>query len=361
MRKLDWYTLTEFVGPFVFGVGVFFLLLVGISLVPEALKMMVRERIPAAIGMRVVLYRVPMLLALTVPMAAMFASLMCFSRLSADGEVVAMRCAGVPVRTIVRAVLVAGAGIALIMCTVSHALAPASNNRARRILDEYRKLERGTQHVVLRIPSHGMPERVVYITELDLQARQVRGLWILEFRDGQPWQSLFAKQGYWDGNSWVLEKVEHARMTQDGLRTERIERVSFDLGRTPEDLERIEFDNDELTTAELRRELETAERGKPRDWVRAADIRMEIAGRWAVPWAVLGFAMVGAVLGIRPQRTTKGVALGISLAVILIYYLVLHTMSILAEQGKLPPVLCAWAPNIGLYAIGLAGLLSSDG
>lgn len=361
MRKLDWYTLREFAGPFVFGVGVFFLLLVGVSLLPQALNLMVREKIPAAVGIPVILYRVPMLLALTVPMAAMFASLMSFSRLSADGEVVAMRCAGVAVRTIARAALTAGAAIALVMCVVTHTLAPASNNRARRILDEYRKHEQGTKHLVLRIPSHGMPERVVYITELDLRARQVRGLWILEFRGGQPWQSLFAKQGYWDGQNWVLEKVEHARMTEEGLRTERLERVSFDLGRAPEDLERVEFDNDELPTAELRRELETAEHGKPRDRVRAADIRMEIAGRWAVPWAVLGFAMVGAVLGIRPHRTTKGVALGISLAVILVYYLVLHTMSILAEQGKLPAVLCAWAPNIGLYAVGIAGLLSSDG
>ncbi|MCX7599697.1 MAG: LptF/LptG family permease [Armatimonadetes bacterium] len=360
MRKLDWYTLTEFAGPFVFGVGVFFLLLVGITLLPDALKMMVREKVPWAVGTQVILYRVPMLLALTVPMAAMFASLMCFSRLSGDGEVVAMRCAGVPVHTIVRAVLAAGAIISAVMCLLSHSLAPASNHRARRILDEYRKLERGTQHVVLRIPSQGMPERVVYITELDLRAREVRGLWILEFRDGQPWQSLFAKRGYWDGKDWVLEKVEHSRMTQEGLRTERIQRVSFDLGRTPEDLERIEFGTDELTTAELLRELEVAEQRKPRDWARGAEIRMEIAGRWAVPWAVLGFAMVGAVLGIRPHRTTRGVALGVSLAIILVYYLVLHTMSILAEQGKLPAALCAWTPNAALYAVGLAGLLSSD-
>lgn len=361
MRKLDYYTLSEFAGPFFFGVGVFFLLLVGISLLPQALNMMVREKIPAAVGIPVMLYRIPMLLALTVPMAAMFASLMAFSRLSADGEVVAMRCAGVPVRTVARAVLSAGVAIALVMCVVTHTLAPAANNRARRILDEYRKREQGTKHLVLRIPSHGTPERVVYITELDTRARRVAGLWILEFRDGQPWQSLFAKQGYWDGRIWVLEKVEHARMTQEGLRTERLKKVTFDLGRAPEDLERIEFDNDELPTAELRRELEMAEERRPQDRTRAAEIRMEIAGRWAVPWAVLGFAMVGAVLGIRPHRTTKGVALGVSLAIILVYYLVLHTMSILAEQQKLPAVLCAWAPNIGLYVVGIVGLLSSDG
>jgi len=360
MKKLDYYTLREFAGPFAFGVGVFFLLLVGISLLPQALNMMVREKVPAAVGLPAILYRLPTLLALTVPMAAMFGSLMCFGRLSADGEIVAMRCAGVPVRTIARAVLASGAAVAMVMCVVSHTLAPASNKRARLLLDQYRKQEHETKHLVLRIPTHGTPERVIYITDLDLVGRRVRGLWILEFRDGQPWETLFAREGYWDGRSWVLEKVEHARMTQEGLRIERLERVTFDLGRAPEDLERIEFDNDELPTAELRRELEVVEQKRPSDHVRAADIRMEIAGRWAVPWAVLGFAMVGAVLGIRPHRTTKGVALGISLAVILVYYLVLHTMSILAEQGKLPALMCAWAPNLGLYAVGLAGLTSGD-
>jgi lipopolysaccharide export system permease protein len=159
---------------------------------------------------------------------------------------------------------------------------------------------------------------------------------------------------------WVLEGVQHGRKTEDGLRTENLDSLSFDLGRTPQDLERVELDTDEMPTSQLRQELRTAERGVPPDPGQAAEIRNEIARRWAVPWAVLGFAMVGVILGVRPQRTTRSLALGISLAVILVYYLIMHTMSILADQGRLPAMLCAWLPNGGLYAIGLVGLVSGD-
>jgi lipopolysaccharide export system permease protein len=108
-----------------------------------------------------------------------------------------------------------------------------------------------------------------------------------------------------------------------------------------------------LNTAALRQELNMAERGPNADPGRAIAMQIEIAGRWSVPWGVVGCALVGIVLGIRPQRTSRGVALGISLVVILIYYLVMHTMSIVAEQGHISPVVCAWMPNGVLFLIGL--------
>jgi lipopolysaccharide export LptBFGC system permease protein LptF len=82
--------------------------------------------------------------------------------------------------------------------------------------------------------------------------------------------------------------------------------------------------------------------------------------RIAVPWAALGLALIGLPLGIRPQRASTGVGLGISLAVILAYYIAMSAMRILGQQGNLPPVVADWLPNVLLYTTGIGLLINKS-
>jgi lipopolysaccharide export system permease protein len=360
MRKLDRYILTEFAGPFIFGIGVFFVLLAGISTISQALQMIVRENIPVGVVLQYSALRTPMMLLLTVPMAAMFASLMCYARLSGDGELAAMRAGGASVATIGQPIILASLGLMLLTTYMGHTFAPDSNGRARELVGSFRQQSRRAEQLVVRIPQHGNLQRLIYINGVDAIARVITGVLIIEFRNGAPWETFAAEKGYPEGKFWVLQNVQHSIITPQGPREEKLAQLRFDLGRDISEFERLRLDTDELNTAALRQELNMAERGPNADPGRAIAMQIEIAGRWSVPWGVVGCALVGIVLGIRPQRTSRGVALGISLVVILIYYLVMHTMSIVAEQGHISPVVCAWMPNGVLFLIGIIGLVSHD-
>ena len=360
MRKLDRYILTEFAGPFIFGIGVFFVLLAGISTISQALQMVVRDNVPLGVVLEYSALRTPMMLLLTVPMAAMFASLMCYARLSGDGELSAMRAGGASVAIIGQPVLMASLALMLLTTFASHTFAPESNGRALDLVASYRMQARNAEQLVVRIPEHGRLQRLIYINGVDPVARVISGVLIIEFRNGAPWETFAAEKGYPDGRFWVLQNVQHAILTPKGPREEKLAQLRFDLGRDINEFERLRYDTDELNTAALRAELAQAEHGPNADHGRAVAMQIEIAGRWAVPWGVVGCAMVGIVLGIRPQRTSRGVALGISLVVILIYYLVMHTMSIVAEQGQISPIICAWMPNAVLFVVGIVGLVSHD-
>jgi lipopolysaccharide export system permease protein len=360
MRKLDRYIITEFAGPFLFGIGVFFVLLAGISMISQAIRMIARDNIPVGTVLAYSACRTPMVLLLTIPMAAMFASLMCYARLSSDGETSAMRAGGASVSIIGQPVILAALALMLLTTYAGHTFAPESNARAARILGRFRQESRKTEQLVVRIPQHGPLQRLIYVNEVDPVARQISGLLVIEFRNGSPCETFSAATGHPDGRYWILRDLQHTRMTPQGPREEHLNELRFDLGRDLTEFERLQYDTDELSTADLRSELAIAESRKAADPSRAATLRIEIAGRWSVPWGIVGCALVGIVLGIRPQRTSRGVALGISLFVILIYYLVLHTMAIVAEQGRISPVLCSWVPNAVLFAVGLVGLLSHD-
>jgi len=72
LRKLDKYILKEMIGPFVFGVGAFIIVLVSIDLLYDALRLIVREGYPAGLVARAFAYRMPQTITLTLPMATMF-------------------------------------------------------------------------------------------------------------------------------------------------------------------------------------------------------------------------------------------------------------------------------------------------
>ncbi|MGD9519429.1 MAG: LptF/LptG family permease [Armatimonadota bacterium] len=360
MKTLDRYILTEFLGPFLFGLGIFFTLLVGVDMLYDALQMAISQKIPVRVVCGALGYRIPTLIALTVPMGTMFASLMCFARLSSDGELIAIRVGGTSVRRISLPLIVLAAAFSLVLAVLIHTAIPVSNGLSRRVIAEYQGKAKTFDNLMLRVPRDGPLERIVYVDRLDLNKKSMQWVVIHEFHDNRPLATLVAKSARWGGHRWVLEEVEHTRVTPQGVRSERLTELSYDLGRTPEDLSRIQYKTMELSTADLRAELRVVRTGPAADKGRANEIRTEIATRWATPWSVLGMALVGVAFGVRPQRTSRGVALGISLAVILLYYIVMHTMTILGEQGRLPAPMCAWVANLALYIVGLLGLFSHD-
>lgn len=360
MKTLDRYILSEFAGPFVFGLGLFFTLLVGVDVLYDILRMSIRHQVPMVTAIEIAAYTLPATFGLTVPMAAMFASLMAFARLSSEGELIAIRVGGASVRRVGVAVLVACALLSLVLAVLVHTWIPACSGTSTRMLAEYRGTLKAIRHLMLRIPESGPMERMVYVDKLDPSRGEMEWVVIHEFKEGQPWVTLVAKRARWGGNVWVLEQLEHTRITPKGSRSERLSELRYDLGRTPEDLERVKYKPYELRTSELWREVQVVTSGPSADAGRAAQIRMEIANRWAAPWAVLGMALVGVALGVRPQRTSRGMALGMSLAVVLLYYIVVHTMTIVGEQGRLPAPLCAWLANAALAVVGLTGLFSHD-
>ncbi|MFW5868425.1 MAG: LptF/LptG family permease, partial [Armatimonadota bacterium] len=79
--------------------------------------------------------------------------------------------------------------------------------------------------------------------------------------------------------------------------------------------------------------------------------------RLALPWATVGLAILGVGLGVRRQRSSRGIGMGISLIVIFIYYVVMHTLTLVGERGVAHPALMAWLPNILLYIAGVGFLL----
>jgi lipopolysaccharide export system permease protein len=77
----------------------------------------------------------------------------------------------------------------------------------------------------------------------------------------------------------------------------------------------------------------------------ARRLRVRIQEKFTLPMACLVFGLIGSSLGAKPNnRTSRSQGFGISVVLILVYYVLSFSFSSLGVKGTLPPLLAAWTP-----------------
>ncbi len=359
MRALDRYLIREMLGPFLFGMGAFGVVLVGVDLLYHALRLILEDNLPLGPVLVATLYRLPQTVVLTLPMSVIFSTLMAFGTLSSHGEITALRAGGIGLYRMAMPALGLGLVISLVSLYLNGWLIPAANQASDRVLVELKKQELTKQEsLVLRIPTKGPLQRWVLAESFDPATQTMRGVAVWEYRNGKPVTSYAAAWAVWQGKTWILKEVKRVEQTSSGPLTQSIADLRYDLGKSPVELTQAKRNLANMSTRELAL-LGNSPTGRDTELARKA--REERQLRLAVPWAALGLALIGLPLGIRPQRTSTGVGLGISLAIILAYYIIISMMRILGQQEALPPAVADWIPNLLLYTIGLGLLVNAAG
>lgn len=357
MRKLDQYVLKEMIGPFVFGVAAFAIMLVSVELLYHALKLIVRQGYPPGGVAQAFLYKIPMTIALTLPMATMYSTLMAIGRLSGDGELVAVRAGGISFLRIAMPVLLTGLLITAICFAFNEAIVPHANAASSRLLAEMTTQAAADQdYLLFQMPKKGRPERLVYAAHFDPETNRLRGVWIGEFHGGKFWESFEALTAVWQGKTIKLQDVVHTRYTTQGPMKEEARHVEYEVGIAPWQVKELRKEPEDMTLAEMRAQIRRHQQLPVQQSKELLILREYYHIRLAAPWCVLGFALIGVVLGRRPQRTSTGVGLGISLVILLVYYILFNIFRVIGEQGTLPPIVAAWLPNFILFVAG-GGLL----
>lgn len=358
MRILDRYLVRQMLGPFVFGVGAFAVVLVGIEILYDAFRLVIQQGLPAGQVTLAMLYRMPQIVVLTLPMSVVFSTLMAFGGLSGNGEVTAMRAGGVSLWRLSAPALIVAVLVAWVSFVLNGWIVPYGNAASQVVLAGLRQeaLQAG-QYLTVQIPDRGPPDRVLWTERLDPQTNTLHTLLIWEFRQGRPELFLSAESAVWAEEEWVLQGVKYVRETAAGRVTQEIETMRYTLGKAPWELQAAARKPRDMTLAELRR-LIALQRYEDSELGRQA--LEELHMRFAVPWAAIGLALVGLPLGLRPQRTSTGVGLGISLAIIMAYYIVFSVMRIFGQEGTLHPAVSDWIPNFLLFTIGLGLLINAS-
>jgi Predicted permeases len=194
--------------------------------------------------------------------------------------------------------------------------------------------------------------RQFYARSFDGQ--EMRGVIVLDVSNEALSQILLAQRGRWDPreNLWVFEEGTTYIVSPDGTYSNiaTFARQELRLSRAPLDLAQEVRSPEEMNIPELRRYLEVL--ASSGDLQRVRRLQVNLSQKYAIPFACLAFTLIGAPLGLRPQRTSSSLGLGLSVLIIFAYYVLLFVSQALGQIGTLGPEVAAWLPNFVCLGIG---------
>lgn len=290
--------------------------------------------LPFSLALQIALSLLPGVLILTIPVAVLAGVVIGFARMGSDSEIVALRTAGVGTWTLLWPALVIGllATVASLFLHMSEV--PRSARELRRVALEgaLRKLESPVEPGSFNTE---IPGYVIYVKEGD----KTQGFWSRVFIYAQqpekPTRIFTARTGRIDSSGDQSELVLSDALaltiplpqdTQPSYVVERLDqlRVAIDTGRAAllDQINKEQVKADEMDLEELRQQLNSSS-VEERD-----DAKRTLHRRFALSVAPLVFALFGGLAGMRIRRGGRGAGVLLSLAVVVVYYLI----SLLAES-----------------------------
>ncbi len=135
MSILSRYIIKQHLAPFVGGFSLITLIWI-LNLLFKELNRFLSKGLPAMVIIEFFALSLAWIIALTIPMAALIATLMAFGRMSADNEITALKASGISFYRIISPVLFAGLLLTLLLIWFNNTVLPDFNHRLRNLLQD---------------------------------------------------------------------------------------------------------------------------------------------------------------------------------------------------------------------------------
>jgi lipopolysaccharide export system permease protein len=407
--RLARYVLGEHVGPFFFGLTVITFVLI-IDFVPQVLDLVVGRDVPGYVVARLFVYNLAWMLALSIPMAVLVATLMAFGRLSADNEILAVKSSGINLVRLIWPVLVAAACVGAGLVWFNNQVLPESNHLARVLMGDINR-KRPTLKIRENVFIGDIPGYYLLVKWRDPRGNAIRDVTIYDQSSGRWPRTVTADHGTMeltpDGTTLImnLEDGEVHEFVGEGhdyrlthfveqtvflpgvagsipesrsdYRTDREKSTAMmmqDIGRWKTNLASYGVELDSISRAALTDALRADGRGRLAA-LRADEavvqrllgqiqsqrrlinsMMIEVHKKYSIPVACVVFVLMGAPLGVLARRGGIGIGMGMSLGLFILYWAFLIGGEELADRLIVNAFWAMWSADFLIGAVGI-GLL----
>ncbi len=319
---------------------------------------LIRKNADPVTVFEVVASLLPSIMIFTVPISFLVGTLMGFSRLSAESEIVAMRASGVGVFQILRPVMKVALGVMVATAVLTFFLLPAGNWNLRLLRHEIGVRPVQSQ-LKPRVFNEDLPGKLLYVEDISLASGLWKGVFLSDSTDGEK-RIVVAREGevifspdnrrlqlyFSNGSSYEFTESDPQKygLSQFGTLNVTVELPESDPGK------------------------QQPKRAKDKDWGElVADLRqaapdqrleslVELNRRAALPLSPFIFGVLGVTLGITSHRGGRGYGSIVSMVIAFGYYVLFATGSELSSQGVLNLVAGVWGANLLMGAAALLAL-----
>lgn len=353
MKILSKYILKEFLSNLILGLVIFTFVLL-LDHLFELVDLLLNKGVGVWLTLQLLGLLLPSSLTLTFPMACLLAALLTYGRLSESNEIIAVRASGLAAWSYIRTPLLASAVVAAFLIPFNTTWAPHAHSKFRSLY-----LQVLQRNPLVRIEEKTFVEigdYHLYAEKKDKRSRKMTGITIYKTpTDGAPLR-IFSEHGY--------ASVDPERGATFHLEDGRIEEIDpakpnqWFYTHFKTYVLTIPFKSQEQTSTKSLEEMDNREIQGQINQLRAKGLPSPLFDcqkhlRWALAITPFLFVALGIPLAIRVQRGGRSIGFGISIVIVIVYYVLLMGGTGVGQRGVWPAWIAVWIANVIVATLGV--------
>jgi len=370
---IDRWLLGQIIPPMLFAISAFTVISLSVGVMFDLIRKIVEYGLPLFLALKVLFFSLPSFLVLSFPMAVLLSTLLAYGKLSSNSELLALKSLGIKTSRIISPAIALSIFMTGLTFYFNDNLVTASNKLAESTLragiGSSFSGEQGKDNIMFsrygsRIgATNKKPTKInTYLTHIFYASwyenNIMEGVTVLDFSREDFQQILKAKNGIFDkkSSSWIFSDGSIVSIDPSGQTTNiQFKEYTYPFVEGPMDLAKVPKDANEMTLKQAKQAEKIYEKTGNLKEVRR--IKVRIQEKFTLPFACLVFGLIGSSLGSKSNlRSSKSQGFGLSVILILIYYVMSFLFSSFGVKGILPPVFAAWLPVLislggGIYLL----------
>ncbi|MFA4991783.1 MAG: LptF/LptG family permease [Candidatus Omnitrophota bacterium] len=360
MRILDKYITRYFLPPFLYCLLTFILLYVIIDLFGH-LDEVLKQSISIFILNQYYMAMIPLIITQAAPLSALISTIYVLGTMNKNGEITAMRAAGISMFRVLIPFLFLGLAISMAVFLISEKIVPQGMKTVESIkenhIEKNEKNKTTDKKIISNIAVYGRNNRLIFIDAFDNHDKTVRGVTILQQdKKGNVSSKMNAHEGKWTGGRWIFYNILLYKLNDKGIVMSNpvfFEEKGLDIENPAELLSKganYEF----MSHRDLSNYINNFSSASQKMITR---LRVDLHRKVSFPFTSMVVMLIGIGSAIKINQRSKVTAImgvGVSMLIGFVYYAVMASCIALGKSGILPPPVSAHLAN---FIFGLIGIL----
>ena len=354
---LDRWLLFELLPPLFFSIAAFSVVSLSVGVIFDLVRQIVEIGLPFSIAIQILLLKLPSFVVISFPMAMLLATLISYGSLNENSEIKALKSLGISIYRIILPGLILSIFMSFMTFIFNNNIVPNTNKTAEIVLanslGKSFAQEQGEDIIFSKKgeivdPYSNTKKRAV--THLFYAAKftdgQMFDVTVIDYSRLGFTQMLKAKKGIWNNNkkNWEFFEGDILTLSPDGSNT-RTKFLSFlyPLGTELTDIAKLSKDPNDMNLGEAISAMKLYQSsGNIKE---ARRLMVRIQEKFTLPIACSVFALIGCSFGVMQKKGGgRSQSFGLSIILILIYYVLSFSFSSLGIKGIINPLFAAWSP-----------------
>ena len=365
---IDRWLLGQIIPPMIFAISAFTVISLSVGVMFDLIRKIVEYGLPLFLALKVLFFSLPSFLVLSFPMAVLLSTLLAYGKLSSNSELLALKSLGVKTSRIISPAIALSIFMTGLTFYFNDNLVPISNKLAEEALrggiGKSFSTEQGKENIMFSRYGSRIEEDTNSPTKLNnylthifyatkFENKQMNDVTVLDLSRMGSRQIVKAENAIFDkkNTSWIFSNGSLVSVDSNGQSTiVQFNRYVYPFDEGPLKLAEVPKDAAKMTLKQaLKAEKIYQQTGNLKETRR---IQVRIQEKFTLPCACLVFGLIGSSLGSKSNlRSSKSQGFGLSVILILIYYVMSFVFSSFGVKGLINPIFAAWLPVL----ISLAG------